>query len=117
MRKFITLFLPLILLCMTLTGCKSVTNVQDQNIKVTITDSYYKAGWMQPVRVGKTQTYIRHSAKHVIVVEYQNESYSIDDTDLYNTYKDKIGTQIDATLRVTQYDNNTSDKDILINPE
>lgn len=108
------IFLSILLLCILLTGCKTVVNVEDKPVAVTITDAYYKASWIQPVRAGKVTTFITHPAQYNIVVEYEDITYIFDNQELYDKYKAKIGEQAPAILRITTYEDNTYRKDIIM---
>jgi hypothetical protein len=62
--------------------------------------------WLQPIRAGKATTFIMHPAEYDVTVEYNGISYTIDDEDTYNRYKDKIGQITIGTLEIRTYDNN-----------
>lgn len=116
MRKSI-LFPLVLLLCIMLTGCKTAVNVEDKPVTVTITDTYHRSAWMQPIHAGKVTTFITHPAQYNVVVEYENETYTLDNQELYDQYKDKIGEQAPAILRITLYDDDTYDKDIIMDED
>lgn len=108
MKKMFVALLTLILivtLCFVFTGCAKVIDIQEEIVEVKIVDSDRHAAWIQPIRAGKVTTYIHHSAKYEIMVEYNGNIYTVDNKDTYNKYKDSIGECIDAVLETQIYDN------------
>lgn len=108
MKTFLILLLTLILivtLCFVFTGCAQVIEINEERVEVQIVDSERHAAWIQPVRAGKVTTYIHHSARYEIMVEYNGNTYTVDDEDTYHKYKDSIGECIDAVLETQIYDN------------
>lgn len=63
----------------------------------------------QTIIVNKTPvvTNIVHPEINRITVKYENIEKNFDSKTLYNQYKDNIGTEIDAVLVTTYFDNGT----------
>lgn len=104
MRRVLILITVLIALLM-LIGCAELVSEETKQVEVTITDAYHKGSWMQPVLAGKVTTFITHPAEYNIVVMHNNTSYTINDYDTYEKYKDCIGQTTTATLVTKTYDN------------
>ena len=94
-------------LIISLTGCAKVINTEYKNVEVHIVDKYYRGMWMQPVRSGKITTFVTHPAVYNITVEYNNAEYTINDSNIYDRYKDKIGHTTVGTLETRTYDDGT----------
>lgn len=108
MKKLFVALLTLVLIvtvCFVFTGCAKVIDIQEERVEVKIVDSDHTGAWIQPIRAGKVTTYIHHSAKYEIMVEYNGNIYTVDNKDTYNKYKDSIGECIDAVLETQIYDN------------
>lgn len=106
-RKILTIIISGLLI-FTLTGCSHIVETTQEDVIVTIINSDYDSAWMQPVKIGKNTTYINHSAKYEIYVEYKGESYIVDDETIYEKFKDKIGETVIGTLKTNTYDNGRS---------
>lgn len=103
------------LLCISflLTGCSKLVGTETKNVEVTITDTYHRAVWMQPVSTGKFTTWITHPAVWRVYVEYDDVEYTIDDADTYELFEDKIGQTATGILEIRKYDDGTSKYDIV----
>ena len=110
MKKILILLLYVSFL---LTGCSKLVSTETKNVEVTITDTYHKASWMQPVSTGKFTTWITHPAVWRVYVEYDGAEYTIDGADTYKLFEDKIGQTVTGILEIRKYDDGTSKYDIV----
>ncbi len=106
MKKIVGILLILSIIFITV-GCAECISTEYETVEVKVTDAHHKGVWMQPMKVGKTTTYINHPAKYKITVEYDGKEYVIDDRDTYNKYKDKLGQTTNATLEIKTYDDDS----------
>lgn len=97
----------IICLVFLLVGCAKVVNTEYESVEVNIVDIHHRAMWLQPMKAGKVTTFITHPAVYEITVEYNNVEYTIDDQDIYDRYKDKIGQTAIGTLEIRTYDDGT----------
>ena len=111
-NKILTLLL-LVVLVFNLIGCAKCINTEYENVEVTIVDKYHRAMWMQPVRAGKVTTFITHPAVWRITVEYNGVEYTVNGSDTYNKYKDKIGQIAVGQFEINTYDDGTVKYDIV----
>ena len=102
----------IICLMFSLVGCAQLVSTEYDSVEVNIVDKHYRGAWLQPVRAGKVTTFITHPARYEIIVEYKSVEYTIDDSDTYNRYKDKIGQTTVGTLEIRTYDDDTVEYDI-----
>ena len=96
----------IICLVVSLVGCAKLIGTEYENVEVNVVDIHHSAMWLQTIRAGKVTTFITHPAEYDVIVEYNGVSYTIDDEDTYNRYKDKIGQTTIGTLEIRTYDNN-----------
>ena len=96
----------IVCLVISLVGCAKLVSTEYENIEVNIVDTHYNGAWVQPISAGKVTTYVTHPAEYEVTVEYNGVSYTIDDENTYNRYKDKIGQTTIGTLEIRTYDNN-----------
>ena len=102
--KKIIVFIMALCIGISFVGCAKCISTEYENVKVTIVDKYHRAMYMQPVRSGKTTTYITHPAVWRITVEYDGVEYTVSGSDTYNKYKDKIGQTTTGELEISTYD-------------
>lgn len=113
LKNRIFVLLLLVILIFSLGGCAKCISTEYENVEVTIVDKYYKAMWMQPIFTGKTGGMITHPAVYSITVEYNDIEYTINGSDTYNKYKDKIGQTAIGELEIKTYDDGTVEYDIV----
>ena len=101
-----------ICLMILLVGCAECIDTKYENVEVNIVNKHYRAMWMQPIRSGKVTTFITHPARYEIIIEYKGTEYTIDDSDTYDKYKDKVGKTVIGTLETRTYDDGTVKYDI-----
>lgn len=94
-------------------GCAKCVSTEYENVKVTIADKHYRAMWLQPIKVGKSTTFITHPAVWEITVKYNGVEYTIEDKDTYNKYEDKIGQTTIGELKIETYDDGTVEYNIV----
>ena len=104
--KSILIFM-LIAVLVTLTGCAKVISTEYNEVDVKITDIYYRAAYVTPLRVGKVTTFITHPAIYQIYVEYEGVEYTLSGSGIYNKYKNRIGQTVKGKLKIDIYDDNT----------
>ena len=103
-KKVFMLLLVTIIVLFGFSGCAKCIDTEYGKVEVTIVNEYYHETWLQPVRVGTSTTFITHSAKYQITVEYNGVEYTIDDSDTYEKYKDKVGQKANGTLKISKFD-------------
>lgn len=106
-RKFIYVLLLAMLLVICLPGCTKVVETETVVVDATVVDVYYEAAWVQPVWTGKFFAYITHSARYEVTLQYEDYKTTVNNSDLYNKYKDNIGGQVKCNLVTTYYDDDT----------
>jgi hypothetical protein len=102
----------LLIVVSSLTACAKVISTKEEVVQVKIVDEYYKAAWIQPFRAGKVTSFIHHPARYVITVEYNGQTYDINDREAYNLYKTSIGEYTEGFLITTTYDDGTVKYDV-----
>lgn len=107
MKKINSIILILLLVTLMFSGCAELVRSETTTVEAVVTDTYHRNAWMQPIRAGKVTTFVRHPAKNCVVVEYEEVTLTINDIDMYEQYKDKIGTTIQCELIVDYYDDGT----------
>lgn len=112
MKRIISI-ICLLFIFINLVGCAKCISTDYENVEVAIVDKYHRAMWLQPVRAGKTTTYITHPATWYITVEYDGVKYTVHGSETYNKYKDKIGQTATGTLEIKTYDNGNITYDII----
>lgn len=111
MKKILTL-IAVICLTLSMTGCAKCISTEYESVEVKIVDEYHRGAYSIPVRVGKGTHIRRHPAVYRITVEYNGIEYTINGSDTYNKYKDKIGQTAIGTLKIRKYDNGIVKYDI-----
>lgn len=110
-RNIILLLLIGIIL---LVGCGKVINTETKTVKATVTDVHYRSSLILPVRCGKTVIYRTQPAKHNVTLKYKDISTTINNRDLYNEYKNNIGSTVECELITKHYDNGRISKELKI---
>ena len=104
MKKIISMALiAVILLCFV--GCAKLINTETQEVDATVTDVHYRCAWTQMVWSGKVMIPIIHPAEYKVTFTYQNVTLTVNDKNLYDSYKDNIGTIVKCDLITKYYDN------------
>jgi hypothetical protein len=111
MKKILSIMMIICLVSL-LVGCAKLVSTEYENVEVNVVDIHHSAMWLQPIRAGKVTTFVTHPAEYEVIVEYNGVSYTIDDEDTYNRYKDKIGQTTVGTLEIHTYDDGTVKHDI-----
>lgn len=107
MKKIISITLIVaILLC--LAGCTELVRTETQEVEATITDVHYNGAWTQIISTGKTTITILHPARYEIIFTYNNIILTVNDEEIYNRYKDKIGDPVVCILITEYYDNGST---------
>ena len=112
LKNRIFTMLLLVVLIFSLIGCAKCISTEYDNVEVTIVHEHYRAMWLQPVFTEKTTVMITHPAVYEITVKYNGVEYTINDSDTYNKYKDKIGQTTIGKLKIKTYDDGTFKYDI-----
>lgn len=113
MKKNILMILLVAAMMFSLVGCTECISTEYENVEVNIIDEFYYPMWMQPVRFGKTTTFITHTATYRITVEYNGVEYTFSDSDTYDRYANKVGQTTTGTLEIRSYDDGTIKYDII----
>lgn len=110
-KKKFGIFILLTMVLCSLVGCRKVVNTEEKEVEVTITDTHYRGSRSFPQRIGKTTTIRFSSVEYKVYVAYEGKTYTIDNEDSYNQYKDCVGeTVIDILKTVTYDDGSTSSR-------
>ncbi len=104
MKKIIS-FIIISMILLTLVGCARVTNTETTVVDGTVIDTVHKNAWSQPIKTGKVTTFIRHPEKNYVYIQYNDITISVNDSELYDYYKDHIGETIECNLITDYYDN------------
>lgn len=104
MKKIISIALIVIIL-FCFTGCAELINTETQEVDATVTDIYHRAAWVQMMSTGKAMIPISHPAKYEVTFTYEDVTLTVDDKELYDYYKNKIGTTVKCDLITEYYDN------------
>lgn len=105
--KKITSILLITVLLLCFVGCAELINTETQEVEATVTDVYYKGAWVQMISTGKTTTWITHPAKYNVTFEYENVTLTVNNKELYDYYKDKIGVAVKCNLITEYYDDDS----------
>jgi len=111
MKMIIGIILTIVLIITSIfcfTGCAELINTEIQEVDATVTDIYHRAAWVQMMSTGKTMIPISHPAKYEVTFTYEDVTLTVDDKELYDYYKDKIGTTVKCDLITEYYDNGTT---------
>lgn len=106
MKKLI--LVSLLVCILSLTACSEVVQTETKDVDVKIVDVYHRSTSM--IKTGSTTMYI--PSRHEVTVEYDHRTYSFNDQELYEKYKDKIGKTAKAVLITYTYDNGEVREDI-----
>ena len=110
--KRVLIFVLIAVLVM-LTGCTKIINTEYKEVDVKITDTYYRAAYVTPIRVSKVTSVITHPAVYHTYIEYEGIEYTLSGSSIYNKYKNKIGQTVKGKLKIDTYDDNTVKYDII----
>jgi hypothetical protein len=106
MKKIITITL-LVAMLLCFVSCAELVNTETREVDATVTDVCYKAAWTQMIWSGKVMIPIMHPAKYEVTFAYANATLTVDDKELYDYYKDKIGDTVKCDLIIEYCDDGT----------
>lgn len=106
MKKLI--LVSLFIFILSLTACSEVVHTETKEVDVKIVDVYHQG--MSLYRVGGITMY--NPSIYDVTIEYHDKTYTFDDQDLYEKYKDKIGKTTKAVLVIYTYDNGDINENI-----
>lgn len=106
MKKIAMLILGLLVVSL-LSGCSELVERTHINDYVTITDADYSPGYSSIYLIGGTIYDDTVDPEYIIEYEYNGIEDCVDDEDIYNKYRDKIGEKVPAVIRVDTYDDGT----------
>ena len=78
-----------------------------QDVEVVIVDKYYRGEYTILSYNGYGFVPIINPAAYEIIVQYNGAEYTIDGSDTYDKYKDKVGQTIMGKLEIATYDDGT----------
>lgn len=104
MKNRITALLLLMIFIFGLVGCDKCVSVEYESVEVTVIDEHYRSSYITPIYNGKTFVMVTYPASYHIIVEYNGSEYTVDDSETYYKYKDKIGQTTTGELEIRNYD-------------
>lgn len=107
MKKVNSIILILLIITLMFSGCAKLVHSETTVVEAEVVATYHKNAWMQPIKSGKTFTFIHHPEQNCVVVEYDGVRLTIDDIGVYQQYKDAIGQTIQCKMVTDYYDDNT----------
>lgn len=113
MKKVIVILLIATMSIFALCGCAKCISTEYENVEVNIVGEYHRGMYVTPLIVGKLITTQTHPAVYQINVEYNGIEYTINGSDTYNKYKDKVGNTVIGTLEIRTYDDGSVRYDIV----
>ena len=106
MKRILSLALiAVLLLC--LVGCSTLIGTATHEVDATVTDVAYKNAWTQMIWSGKVMIPITHPAQYNVSFTYEGQTLTVDNKELYDYYKDKIGSTVKCNLITKYYDDGT----------
>ena len=115
MKKTVSVIIIALIFCFA--GCAKITNIETQGVFATVTDVSYRGAWVQMIPTGKTVIPICHSAKYEVTFTYEDVTLTVDDKELYDCYKGKIGTTVKCDLVTEHYDNDSVKRTLKLREE
>lgn len=107
MKKLISLALiAIMLLCFV--SCAELVNTEMQEVEATVTDVYHRGAWVQMIFTGKVMVPISHPAEYKVTLTYKNVTLTVNDKELYDLYKDKVGETVKCDLIIKYYDDGST---------
>lgn len=103
MKKVITIILTIVVICSYFIGCTKCINTETYADQVKIVDTHFVNGRWQPIFNGKSQTLIYIPATYQVIVSYDDAEYTVNGKDIYDKYKDRIGSTVNATIKKKNY--------------
>lgn len=115
MKKTVSVIIIALIFCFS--GCAKITNIETQEVFATVTDVHYTGPWVQFIPTGKAVIPISHSAKYEVTFTYEDVTLKVDDKELYDYYKNKIGTTVKCDLVTEHYDNDSVKRTLKLREE
>lgn len=110
-KKRIILFIYVLLCLLSCTACAKRIGTEQKELDVRVTDITYEPEssdlrYIGNIYAGNNMSIPQYMPvtipeKYIVTVSYDDETYSVDDKDLYEKYKDKIG---ETTIAVFDID-------------
>lgn len=108
--KFLVfVLLAIILPIMFMVGCKEVVKTENEEVEVTVVDTYRRRAYM--VRCGKT--WVTRPASYRVTVKYGDNEYSVSGSDTYYKFENKVGETAIGVLQTTYYDDGSIVQNII----
>ena len=104
LRNRIIAVLLLVAIIFSTVGCAKCVGVEYESVEVTVVDEYHRGVFLTPIITGKVTTFVTHPAVYRITVEYDGAEYTVNGSDTYYDYKDKIGQIVIGELEIATYD-------------
>ena len=115
MKKTVSVIIIALLFCFA--GCAKITHIEKQVVDAGVREVHDTAGWVQLFPTGKTIIPISHPAKYEVTFTYEDVTLKVDDKELYDCYKDKIGATVKCDLVIEYYDNGTTSRSLKLREE
>ena len=108
MKLILVVIFMVVIVSITLTGCKKCVSTEYKHVPVKIIDAESRSAYSYPVRVGKTTSIRVVPASYNTVVEYDSVEYSLSSSEMYYKYRDKIGKKAKGKLETKRYDDGSA---------
>lgn len=101
------MLLPIVISLLCLSGCQKCVSIDYETVSVKIVDEEHHDSYLMPIYVNNCLTYISHPSTNKIVVEYNNNKYSIYSYETYKKYRNSVGEYVEADFKVKTYEDGT----------
>ena len=97
-NKVIIIIASLLVILYTFTGCSELVSKEETVVDVKIIDTYKRASYTTPLKVGKVTSIITHPAVYKVYVDYDGTKFTLTGKDVYEKYENKVGQTVKGTL-------------------
>lgn len=104
MKKTLCLILTVLILLITLTGCKKCISKESEYVPVKIVDTSYYAGKLTSYKTGIHRQFRWVPSRYYVIVKYNSKNYTFDNSKVYKNYHNKKDSTAKGTLVTKKYD-------------
>lgn len=105
--KKILMLLPIVISLLCLSGCQKCVSIDYETVSAKIVDEEHDDSYLMPMYVNNHLTYILYPSTNKIVVEYNDNKYSIYSYETYEKYCNSVGEYVEADFKVKTYEDGT----------